>query len=252
MCYLFLATGTKRDTMQKELLSQAVEALQAGENQKADKLIARLAQFSDSAMEMLIKTLHKGGSVEAYAAILVLQRMGFPANEPAIPELLYHIGDANLLGWQEAVETLMQMDREVVITHLFAALLSKSAPYHANEGRPYETWAWDVEGICVMLAREDVDAEYARRCCPATSYLLAQAILTGKPEIDDLLFAFEQAGDAAEMALPSLLHLAEYHEQELTRERARDLIARISPKKRRPYHLLLTRFAVPVSDLPEK
>ncbi len=144
---------------------------------KAERLIQQLAESPDEAIHMAVNTLRQPDKSRQALAIRVIHLIGYPKNVSAIAELLYHIGDPNLPGWNEAVETLVDMGPDVVVPHLVQALLEKGPPYHVDVGENL-TWAYDVDGICCMLSMRTITSEYALRCCPAINYLLNQADLS--------------------------------------------------------------------------
>jgi len=89
------------------------------------QLAHQLADASDEAVDILVKALRQPDKTRQALAIRVLHLIGPPKNEPGIPELIYHIGDPNLPGWSEAVETLTDMGPDVAVPHLIQALWKK-------------------------------------------------------------------------------------------------------------------------------
>jgi hypothetical protein len=229
--------------MLEELLDEALLAQGTRDVQKAERLIHQLAEFPEEALHLAVDALRQPGKSRQALAIRVIHLIGYPKNEPAIAELLYHIGDPNLPGWNEAVETLVDMGPDVVVPHLVQALLEKGPPYHVDVGEN-QTWAYDVDGICCMLSMRTITSEYALRCCPAINYLLNQADLaqdTDKcPDIDMLLDVVEKAGGQVDYVLPTLIALAKKHHHSDVGERAKTLISAFPPATRATYKLLLT------------
>src|SRR5258708_9159880 len=200
--------------MLQQLLDEALLATRLGNKPKADQLLHQLADSCDEAVDVLVKAVHQPGKGRQALAIQALHFIGYPKNEPAIPELIYHIGDPNLRGWSEAVETLTEMGPDVVVPHLVQALLEKGSPYHTDVGNN-QTWAYDVEGLCTMLSMKTIAGEYALRCCPAVHHLLSQADFTqatgASPDADMLLDVIEKAGDQVAYVLPPLIPLPTKH-----------------------------------------
>src|SRR5260221_6236974 len=98
--------------MLQQLLDEALLATRLGNKPKADQLIHQLADASDEAVDVPVKTLHQPGKARQALAIQALHLIGYPKNEPAIPELIYHICDPNLPRLSEAGETLTEMRAE--------------------------------------------------------------------------------------------------------------------------------------------
>lgn len=217
-------------------------ATRIGNKQKADQLIRQLGNAFDEAVDVLVKVLRQPGKVRQALAIQALHLIGYPKNEPAIPELIYHIGDPNLPGWSEAVETLTDMGPNVVVPHLVQALLEKGPPYHTDVGNN-QTWAYDVEGLCTMLSMKTMAGEYALRCCPAVHHLLSQADFTqatgASPDADMLLDVIEKAGDQVAYVLPTLIALAREQRESDVGKHAQKLISAFPEEVLAIYKLLL-------------
>src|SRR6266446_4759682 len=228
--------------MLQQLLDEALLATRLGNKPKADQLIHQLADASDEAVDVLVKALHQPGKARQALAIQALHLIGYPKNELAIPELIYHIGDPNLPGWSEAVETLTEMGPDVVVPHLVQALLEKGPPYHTDVGNN-QTWAYDVEGLCTMLSMKTIAGEYALRCCPAVHHLLSQADFTqatgASPDADMLLDVIEKAGDQVAYVLPTLMALAKKQRESDVGKRAQKLISTFPEEVLAVYKLLL-------------
>lgn len=225
------------------LLDEATLATRAGDDTKAEQLLRQMAAASAEAVNVALKALWEPDKLRKALAIRVLHVIGYPQNESAIPELLYHIGDPNLPGWQEAVETLIDMGPDVVVPHIIAALLMKGPPYHTVSGKKDQTWAYDVEGICFMLSMSTIPSEYALRCCPTISFLLVQAeaypVTATSPDIGFLLDVIEKAGHQVEYVLPTLLALAQKHHESDIGKRAKQLASTFPPSTVADYTLLV-------------
>lgn len=231
--------------MLEQLLAEVLVATRIGNMQKADQLIRQLALIaSEEEVDGLVKALRQTNKVPQELIIQALHLIGYPKNEPAIPELIYHIGDPNLLGWSEAVETLTDMGPDVVVPHLIQAFLEKGPPYHADAGNN-QTWAYDVEGLCTMLSMETISGEYVLRCCPAVHYLLSQAEFTqatgASPDADMLLDVVEKAGDQVAYVLPALIALAKKQRESDVGKRVQKLISAFPQEVLMDYAFLLRR-----------
>ena len=229
--------------MLEKLLDEALLAHRARDMQKAERLIHQLAESPEEALHLAVDVLRQPGKIRQALAIRVIHLIRYPKNEQAIAALLCHIGDPILPGWNEAVETLVDMGPDVVVPHLVQALLEKGPPYHVDVGENL-TWAYDVDGICCMLSMRTITSENALRCCPAINCLLNQADLaqdTDKyPDIDMLLDVVEKAGDQVDYVLPTLIALAKKHPDSDVGERAKTLVSAFPAAIRATYKLLLT------------
>lgn len=228
--------------MLENLLDEAFIATSIHNQQKADQLTRQLVSASDKAVAILVASLRQPGKARQAFAIHVLHLIGYPQNEPAIPELIYHIGDPNLPGWREAMETLTDMGSDVVVPHLVQALLEKGPPYHTGRGNG-QTWAYDVEGLCTMLSMPSIASEYALGCCSAIHYLLSRADFAQEtersPDIDGLLDVVEKAGAQVPYVLPTLIVLAKKHRESDAGKQARRLISVFPDEVLAAYKLLL-------------
>jgi hypothetical protein len=228
--------------MLEQLLDEALAATGLGNKPKADQLIDQLANASDEAVDVLVKALRQPGKARQALAIRALHLIGSPKNEPAIPELIYHIGDPNLPGWGEAIETLTDMGPDVIVPHLIQALLEKGPPYHTDVGKN-QTWAYDVEGICTMLSMKTIADEYALRCCPAVHHLLSQADFIqaagASPDADLLLDVVEKAGDQVAYVLPTLIALVKKQPKSDAGKHAQKLISAFPEEALTAYKLQL-------------
>ncbi|GHO58276.1 HEAT repeat domain-containing protein [Ktedonobacter robiniae] len=228
--------------MLEQLLDEALQATRLGNKPKADQLLYQLADASDGVVDVLVKALRHPGKARQALAIRALHLIGYPKNEPAIPELIYHIGDPNLLGWSEAVETLTDMGPDVIVPHLIQALLEKGPPYHADAGKN-QTWAYDVEGLCTMLSMKTIADDYALRCCPTVHCLLSQAGFSqaagASPDVDTLLDVVERAGDQVAYVLPTLIALVKKQRESEVGKHAQKLISAFPEEALTDYKLQL-------------
>jgi hypothetical protein len=205
------------------------EAASARDKQEAERLVRQLANSPDEAIGVVVKALRQPGKHRQAVAIRVIRLIGYPKNASAIQELVYHIGDPNLPGWQEAVNTLVEMGPDAVVPNLVQTFL--------DMGRTWESWADDVDGLCCML--NQIKREYALRCCPAVNYLLSQDNLPKSPDIDSLLDVVEQGGRNVDYVLPTLIALAKKHHDNDLGRRARKLISSFNKETLDTYRLLL-------------
>ncbi len=224
--------------MAENLLEEAILAIRTGNQQKAEQLIHQIASASDDVLDILVKELQPPGKLPQALAIRIIRVIGYPKNQSAIPELLYHIGDPNLPGWLEAVHTLTDMGPDVIVPHLVKALLEKGEPYHTLAGKN-QTWAYDVEGICSMLSLSSLEREYALRCCPAINTLLSSAKPASSPEIDSLLDVVEKAGNQVHYVLPTLIAIAQKFPTSDDGKHAKHLISTFEPETLVIYRLLI-------------
>lgn len=237
--------------MIERLLAEAQQALERGEKHKMEQRIQQMAQSPDEAVPLMLRALRHRQKVRLYIPILVLQRIGFPKNEPAIPALLRILGDGNHPEGPNAARTLLDMGPDILIPHLLRALLEKGEPYHTPM-LTETTWHWDVEGICYLITNKvpvvkEISNEYALRCCPAINMLLLQAESTHVPEEypdpEILLDVLEKVGTQASYLLPTLITLARNHQESEVGTRAKALIFSFPQKEREPYHLLVQQFS---------
>ena len=227
--------------MLEQLLDEATLAARSGDEQRAEQLIRQLASSPDpEVVDRVIQALEKGPKLRQWIVIRVLQLLGYPKNEPAIPELIYHLGDPNLPGWKEAVDILNAMEADVVLPYLIRALLDQEAFWQYGEKR-YPRWGSNVEGVCYWLTHATVKKEYSRCCCPTVITLLSQAELLqgpGAPDVDLLLDVVEKADDQEEYIIPTLIALAKkYRDDHLIGTHARMLLAAFKQEALAPYKL---------------
>lgn len=223
--------------MSEQLLEEATRAFYWGDRQEGQRLMQQLASTPEETMKVLLESFKEAKLAKQAVAIRIMQMIGYPQNVAAIPELIYHIGDPNLPGWEEAVWTLIEMGADVIMPHLLKAILSKEPPYHRGEGKSL-TWSPDVEGICGLLLT--APQEYAIRCCPAITYLLSRDEPKG-PDIEMMLDVVEKAGIQQTYVLPTLIALAtKYHARDEGKH-AREMIFSFPQEILEPYQLLLTQ-----------
>lgn len=201
--------------MLEKLLDAAAEEQREQERQR---LILKMAASADEMLPIALRALRQPNQVRQAIAVSVLRAIGYPKNAPAIADLLLHIEEPNFLGWDEAVQTLVEMGADMVVPHLIQALLA----WGRTDGDP----TFDLEGICFMLS--NVEPEYARRCCPAINYLLSRKDLPAEIDQDFLLDVIERAGSEQSYVLPALYALTGTAERDEVREHARRIIASFS------------------------
>ncbi len=228
--------------MLKQLLDKAAAATSYGEEQKAKELISQVARSSDpEVMDVVMKALRgEGTKLQQYITIQVIQLLGYPKNEPAIPDLIYHLGDPNLPGWYEAAQTLKAIGIDVLMPYLIRSLLDQDAAIQFDK-HTSPTWQSNVEGVCYWLTyTHEVEKEYARRCCPAITYLLSRADFSERPgayDIDALLDVIEKAEIQDEYIIPALITVAQKYYHSEVRKHARMLLATFKQEALAPYKL---------------
>lgn len=164
--------------------------------QLREQIIHSLATHPDETLDAVIHILTRPKKALWKISVQVIRAIGYPQNARAIPTLIAHVGDQNSLAWQEAVETLLDMDIDVVVPHLIFDMWDKS---HR------EYWGSDVEGICSMLCM--VDREYAVRCGPVITNILGQdGIPSDELDKGFLQQVLEKIGsDCAHYVMPTLI-----------------------------------------------
>ncbi len=223
----------------EQLLDEATLAVEAGNEQKGEQLLDQLARSSDpGVIDVMVKTLRGGGTKLRQAlAIRVLHLLGYPKNEPAIADLIYHLGDPNLPGWREAAVTLRAIEVAVLTPYLVRALLDQDAALQFGKST-YSIWGSNVEGVCYWLTQ--VEGEYTRLCYPAIIYLLSQAELLQRsdaPDINVMLDVLEKADVHEEYIILTLIALAKKHHEDFIGTHAQLLLATFKQEALAPYKL---------------
>src|SRR5437660_6912149 len=103
--------------------ASAIEAL-ANRNNLLEELMAVFQRLPKSLWVVAIQTIHA---------------VGYPKNRVAAQVILDLATDSNAPGWENAVQTLVDMDPEVVIPLLVAYLLDRTQ---------HQYWAADIEEVC--------------------------------------------------------------------------------------------------------
>ena len=241
--------------MLAQFFEEASLAASAGDEHKLEHLIHQIAGSSQpDLVDSLLQTFRGGTKLQHYLAIRVLQCLGFPKNEPAIPELISHLGDPNTLGWREAAETLHAIDPDMLLPYLLCALLDQEAfrLFGRDGEKRFPLWGRNVEGVCSWLMDKTVDQAYARRCCPAVIFLLSQTALLqepGSPNSDHMLEVVEKAAVQDASMIPSLLALAKRCGGEFG-ERAKRLLSAFKPEALAPYRSGVTPLPLRASARP--
>ncbi len=217
------------------LLDEATRANREYDEQKAEYFIQELVKSPDEAIKVLVSTLRQSDKIRQAVAIRVIRLIGYPKNEPAIPSLVYHIGDPNLPGWSEAVNALTNMGLHVIVPHLIRAIWNRDKNQY---------WGADVEGMCSMLLT--VDRAYAVACGPTLVYILGRSDLPPDEDLDKgfLLDALEKIGaDSLAYALPTLIDLVSKEGVSEVGKQAQRLIQSFSKEALELYKFLLDSIA---------
>jgi hypothetical protein len=234
------------------LLNEAARVSWCGSQEESDRLrpqrerlLQQLAQSPHEAIPVLLKALQESDLYRRTTAIEVIDSIDYPANEPAIPALIYQIEveDPNSPTWSAAVIVLSHLGPDIVVPHLIRAFLEKGEPYHKLSISEYHTsWYKDIEGLTMLLTRTKLDSEYARRCCSAINYLLTQVVGDSIPDdnvICCLLDSIESATNDIDYMAPTLLALVTKYPGGEIERRAKKLFLSISQEMLDAYKLLL-------------
>lgn len=221
--------------MLEKLLDEANRATREYDEQKVEYFMQELVKSPDEAIKVLVKALRQPDKIRQAVAIRVIRLIGYPKNESAIPSLVYHIGDPNLPGWNEAVNALTDMGLHVVVPYLIRAIW--------NRGKN-QYWGADVEGMCSMLLT--VDRAYAVACGPTLVYILGRSDLPPDKDLDKgyLLDVLEKIGSASvTYALPTLIDLVSREGTSEVGKQVRRFIQSFSEEALEPYKFLLETIA---------
>jgi hypothetical protein len=148
---------------------------------------------------------------------------------------VYHIGDPNLPGWNEAVNALTDMGLHVVVPYLIRAIWNRDKNQY---------WGADVEGMCSMLLT--VDHTYAVACGPTLVYILGRSDLPPDKDLDKgyLLDVLKKIGpDGMAYALPTLIDLLSREGTSEVGKQTWRLIQSFSEEALEPYKFLLESIA---------
>ena len=195
------------------------------------RIIAKLAAHPEETLGSVLQALQQPIKSRWEVAIQVIRAIGYPRNASALPTLIAHVGDKNSPARQEAIDTLVGMEPQVVVPHLVRYLWQRDQDQY---------WGEDVEGICAMLF--EVDRAYAVQCGPTIARILGRDDLPPSRDLDlsFLLDVLEKVGpDCAEYALPSLLHLLQKEGTSDIAKQASRLITSFDKEMLEPYALLL-------------
>jgi DNA-directed RNA polymerase subunit F len=221
----------KENDMLEKFLDEANRATHEYEEQKAEYFIQELVKLPDEAIKVLVKALRQPDKIRQAVAIRIICLIGYPKNESAIPSLVYHIGDQNLPGWGEAVQTLTDIGPNVVVPYLIRAMWDRNS---------HQYWGDDVEGICNMLTF--VDRAYAVACGPTLVYILGRSDLPLDKGF--LLDVLEKIGaENVTYALPTLFDLASREGTSEVGKQTWRLIQSFSEETLEPYKFLLESIA---------
>jgi hypothetical protein len=213
-----------------------------------DHLFRQFSQSAEEALPILLGTLNTSDIRWAATAIEVIDFIGYPRNECAIPALLACIGSKSPSGpvWMGALFALSHVTQSVLVPHLIRALLEKGEPYHRvwNSEEIGTSWNEDLEGLCFLLSRTNIlESEYARQCSPTVHYLLAQADLDASlnlEQIDAMLDVLEEAGNSITYILPTLITIAGKYQENIVGKHAKKLIGLFPQEALECYKLVLS------------
>ncbi len=209
--------------------SQFDEAASADE-QERKRIISELASHPDETLNVAKQILDGPFKSRWLVAVQVIRAIGYPSNASALPQLIGQVSDINSAAWQEAVQTLVDMGKDVVVPHLIQAIWDR--------GRTNPYWAPAMEDICSMLL--SVDRDYAVQCGPTIAYLLGDKQLPANLDRSLFLDVLQKISpDCAVYALPSLIDLVHTQETSELHNQIKKLIASFPNKALEPYKYLL-------------
>jgi hypothetical protein len=213
-----------------------------------DRLFYQWTQSVAETIPVLLNALRTSDMGRVVTAIEIIDFMGYPKNEFAIPELLACIGssDPNGIIWAGALFTLSHIGQDILVPHIIRALLETGEPYHhlLNNENNITSWEEDLEGLCTLLSGTKVlERTYARQCCPAINSLLMQissnSSVVNLKQIGALLWVVEEAGNEVTYVLPTLIALAKQHQENEIGKKAKKIIYSFSQEALDPYKLIL-------------
>src|SRR5579863_1083463 len=132
-----------------------------------DQLICQFTQSAAETLPILLKALQESDLFRQTTVIEIIDVMGYPANEPAIPALLSQIEehDPNSPVWRASVQALSHLGPDIVMPYLIPAFLEKGMPArHALSGDMYTSWNEAIEGLSMMLCKTTLGNEWASQC----------------------------------------------------------------------------------------
>lgn len=183
-------------------------------------------------LDALRATLKSSWKSRWLSAVQAIRAMGSPQNAAALPELLRdQIGERNAAGWEEAVQTVLEMPIEAVCEQIIWILWERE--------KTISSWSSVVEGICAML--NQVQGDYALYCAPILVALLSQEQVPEDLDKTMLLDILEGLPlEHLSSALPVFIDLAERYAKETpVGAQARSLIMQFDEKRRKPYQKIL-------------
>ncbi len=171
--------------------------------EEQNMLINDLELQPDRTLDAMRAILKSAWKSRWKSAVQTIRAIGYPNNASALPELIIdQIGDRNSAGWEEAVQTLLEMPISFVCEYIIWVLWDR--------GKTISFWSPIAEGVCAMLGQ--VRGDYALYCCPVIVYLLDKGDLPedfDKTMLVDILEGVTPENIA--YALPVLIDLAEHN-----------------------------------------
>jgi hypothetical protein len=238
--------------MYERLLDEATRVSWTSSQEEAEgvsalrkQLFHQFAQSPAETLPILLKALQQPDIFRQSTAVEIIDVMGYPANETAIPALISQVEahDPNSPVWVAAVNALSHLGPDIVIPFLIRTLLEIGEPFHQpSRIEASMTLNENIEGLSMMLSRTMLESEWAIRCCPAINYLLAHIGQDGAINsdiVDSLLYVVEKAGDNVKYMLPTLLALVRKYEGSDIGRRARELVFSSTPEVLENYKFLL-------------
>lgn len=230
--------GEERRTLKH--LSMLDEITNAQQDER-DRLVRELANSAQEVLPVVLETLATGPKSRWRAAVQVIRAIGYPRNAQTILTLLQQVSDGNSPAWQEAAETLGEMEVLLVAQHLIALLWDR--------GKAEASWVEALQGMSSMLAH--ISPEFARFCAPTAAFLLSQEELFQRfPDLDPwyLISILMRVGpEETAYALPALadwvVRLAQSEDDydKETGQEIRSFIASFSQEAKERYQQVLVR-----------
>ena len=232
--------------MYEQILDEVTSLSWTHSSEKDDEIdslkelkVHQLVQSPKDTLSFLVNALQEGSLFRRATAIEIIDRIGYPANEPAILPLLAEIGlnDPNSPVWSFAVITLSHIGIDNVTPYLVWILLD-----HKIFLQSYTNLSWEefIGGLRMLLCRTYLGSEWAIRCCPAINYLLShmeEETMTIEATID-LLAIIEKAGDHLEYLIPTLCTLSQKYQGSIIGNRSMELLSIQDKKALADYRLI--------------
>lgn len=92
------------------------------DEQRRREIIHDLAARADEALGALRSILKTNAKTLWSVAVHVIREIGYPQNTAAIPEVVDQVSDRNSPAWQEAVQTLAEMEKQAVIPYVIQVI----------------------------------------------------------------------------------------------------------------------------------